>query len=104
MGLFLSSFMFVLLNFVYSNLNDRVFNYPMIFRFEVPLLPPVQSPPVPMGFVVITSFCLGILFCALLQIIPALFKSVALRSRDRKIRELEQQLAVSQRGAQGPQI
>lgn len=91
-ALILSVFIFIILNFLYWNLNDEVFNYPMSFRFNIPYLFSIKSVPVPLGFVVITSFCLGIVFLALLQAIPALFKTIALRSRDRKIRELEKEL------------
>lgn len=91
-ALFLSVFIFVILNFLYCNLNDEVFNYPMSFRFVIPYLLTVKSVPVPLGFVVIASFCLGIIFLALLQAIPALFKTITLRSRDRRIRELEKEL------------
>lgn len=91
-ALFLSVFIFAILNFLYWNLNDEVFNYPMSFRFTVPHLFSIKSVPVPLGFVVITSFCLGILFLALLQAIPALFKTIALRSRDRRIKELEREI------------
>ena len=88
----LAIFIFVILNFLYWNLNDEVFNYPMSFRFTIPYIFSLKSVPVPLGFVVITAFSLGILFLALLQAIPALFKSIALRSRDRRIRELEKEL------------
>lgn len=91
-ALFLAIFIFIILNFLYWNLNDEVFNYPMTFRFEIPHIVTLKSVPVPLGFVVITSFCLGILFLSLLQAIPALFKTIALRSRDRRIKELEKEL------------
>jgi len=91
-ALVLAIFIFVILNFLYCNLNDAVFNYPMSFRFSIPHILALTSMPVTLGFVVITSFCLGILFLALLQAIPALFKTIAVRSRDRKIRELEKEL------------
>lgn len=91
-ALLLSVFIFIILNFLYCNLNDEVFNYPMTFRFSVPYLFSLKSVPVPLGFVVITAFSLGVLFLALLQAIPLLFKTIALRSRDRKIKELEKEL------------
>ncbi len=96
-ALFLSVFIFIILNFLYCNLNDEAFNYPMTFRFTVPHILTLRSMPVPLGFVVITSFSLGILFLALLQAIPALFKTIAVRSRDRKIRELEKELEEARR-------
>ena len=94
-ALFLSIVIFVILNFLYCNLNDAVFNYPMSFRFTIPRIYNGTSVPVPLGFVVITAFCLGILFLALLQAVPAIFKTIAVRSRDRKIRELEKELEES---------
>lgn len=92
-ALFLSALIFIILNFLYCNLNDEVFNYPMTFRFAVPYFGALRSVPVPLGFVVITAFCSGILFLAVLQAVPALFRTIALRSRDRRIRELEKELA-----------
>ena len=91
-ALFLSLFIFVILNFLYCNLNDAAFNYPMTFRFSVPHVFEIRSVPVQLGFVVITAFCLGIVFLALLQAIPAVFKTIAVRSRDRRIKELEKEL------------
>lgn len=91
-ALFLSLFIFVILNFLYCNLNDEAFNYPMTFRFTVPHIFTLRSVPVQLGFVVITAFCLGIVFLALLQAIPAIFKTIAVRSRDRRIKELEKEL------------
>ena len=91
-ALLLAVFIFIILNFLYCNLNAEVFNYPMSFRFEIPYILAFRSVPVPLGFVLIASFCLGIIFLALLQAIPALFKTIALRSRDRRIRELEKEL------------
>ncbi len=98
-ALFLAVFIFIILNFLYCNLNDEVFNYPMSFRFAIPYLFTLKSVPVPLGFVLITSFCFGILFLALLQAIPALFKTIALRSRDRRIRELEKELNETRKGS-----
>ena len=98
-ALLLALFIFGILNFLYCNLNEEVFNYPMSFRFVIPHLLSLKSVPVPLGFVVITAFSLGILFLALLQAIPALFKSIALRSRDRKIRELEKELEETRRNS-----
>ena len=91
-ALFLSLLVFIILNFLYCNLDPQTFNYPMQFQFTVPYLVNIRSVPIPLGFILITAFCLGIVFLALLQAIPALVKSIAVRSRDRKIRELEKEL------------
>ena len=91
-ALFLSAVIFGVLNFIYCNLNEQAFNYPMSFRFTIPYALDYHSPVIPLGFVVITAFCLGILFLALLQALPFLVKTIAVRSRDRRIKELEKQL------------
>jgi hypothetical protein len=101
-ALVLSILLFVILNFLYCNLNDHAFNYPMTFRFSVPHLFELRSVPVQLGFVVITAFCLGILFLAVLQAIPAIFKTIAVRSRDRKIRELEKEVEEMRKRAPEP--
>ncbi len=93
----LAVLIFIILNFLYWNLNDQAFNYPMSFRFKIPYIFEISSVPVPLGFVVIVSFCLGILFLAILQAVPALLKSLVVRSRDRKIRELERELEETKR-------
>ncbi len=89
---FLSLFIFGILNFLYCNLNEQSFNYPMSFRFTIPYVLDFHSPVIPLGFVVISSFCLGILFLAVLQALPFLVRTIAIRSRDRRIKELEKEL------------
>lgn len=98
-ALVLAVFIFIILNFLYCNLNEQAFNYPMNFRFTIPHILDINSEPIPLGFVVIAAFSMGILFLALLQAIPALFKTIAVRSRDRKIRELEKELEETRRTA-----
>lgn len=88
---------FLLLNFVYVNLNDKVFTYPVVFRFNIPLLMPdgYQSLPIPLGFILLMTFCLGMVFIALIEAIPSVYKTFELRSKNKKIRELERELNVS---------
>ncbi len=83
---------FVILNFFYSNIGGPSFNYPVAFRFSIPYLPALESSPVPLGFLIIVAFCLGMVFLPILQLVPALFKNAAIRSREKKIRELEREL------------
>jgi len=92
-GAFLTAALtFGVLNFIYSNLGGILFNQPLYFRFSVPYLFTLRSTPVPLGFVVIAAFCLGILFLPLLQLIPKLFRTREIRVKDRRIRELESEL------------
>lgn len=88
---------FALLNFVYCNLDDATFAYKVIFKFRVPLILDggIQSQPIPMGFIVLAAFCLGMVFIALVEAIPSVYKSLELRSKNKRIRELERELNVS---------
>ena len=88
---------FALLNFVYCNLDATTFSYPVIFKFKIPGFFPTgfNSIPLPLGFVLLVSFCLGMIFIALLEALPSVYKSLELRSRNKKIRELERELSVA---------
>jgi hypothetical protein len=100
-ALFLSFLIFVILNFLYSNLDQETFNYQMQFEFRIPYLVTIKSIPMPLGFILITSFCLGIVFLAVLQALPSLFRGLAVRSRDRRIRALELEIEEMRR-VEGP--
>lgn len=88
---------FSILNFVYCNLDDKTFAYPVIFKFSIPLLMPngFQTIPLPLGFILLVVFCSGMIFIALLETLPSIYKSLELRSRNKKIRELERELKVA---------
>lgn len=85
---------FVLLNFVYCNLDAATFGYKVAFKFSVPLLLAVQSVPIPLGFCLLISFCLGMVMIALLEALPSFFKTLEIRSKNKKIRQLERELSV----------
>ncbi len=93
-ALLMALFFFVLLNFIYNNLDDKAFGYAVTFKFNIPYLLSLRSVPIPMGFVLLISFCAGMLSIALLEALPSLFKSLELRSKNKKIRQLERELAV----------
>jgi len=84
---------FVLLNFIYCNLDDQVFGYSVVFKFTIPHLLAVQSVPIPMGFCLLISFCVGMVAIAILEALPSFFKTLELRSKNKKIRQLERELA-----------
>ena len=85
---------FVLLNFVYCNLDAATFGYRVIFKFSVPYLFAVQSVPISMGLVLLVSFCAGMVMIALLEALPSFFKTLEIRSKNKKIRQLERELSV----------
>lgn len=88
---------FVVLNFVYCNLDDATFAYSLIFKFKVPLIMPegFKTVPLPLGFILLITFCLGMISLALLEAIPSIYKTLELRAKNKKIRELERELTLS---------
>lgn len=93
---------FTLLNFIYSNVRGASFNYPLGFHFDVPFLFTLASKPVPLGYILILCFCLGMVFLPLLQAIPAVFRSAQVRARDKRIKELERELELSRASSYEP--
>ena len=85
---------FVLLNFIYCNLDSAVFGYRVVFKFNIPYVLALQSSPLPMGFVVLIAFCAGMVSIALLEALPSFFKTLDIRSKNKKIRQLERELSV----------
>ena len=96
---------FTLLNFVYCNLDDATFAYPVVFKFYIPMILPngFKSVPLPLGFILLLAFCLGMVFIALLEALPSIYKTLELRSKNKKIRALERELNVARNlsGASG---
>jgi len=85
---------FVLLNFIYCNLDSAVFGYQVVFKFNVPYLLYVQSVPLPMGLILLITFSSGMVAIALLEALPSFFKTLEIRSKNKKIRQLERELSV----------
>lgn len=83
---------FVLLNFVYCNLDAATFTYDVVFKFKIPYIISLQSVPIPMGFVLLLAFCIGMVTVALLEALPSLFKTLEIRAKNKKIRQLEREL------------
>ena len=91
-AIIVATILFIILNFIYCNLNESVFNYKVSFIFTIPHLFTLKSVPIPLGFVLIIVFSLGVIFFAALQAIPALFRTGAIKARDKKIKVLEKEL------------
>lgn len=85
---------FVLLNFVYCNLDAETFGYMVAFKFNIPHLVSLKSVPISMGFVLLLTFCAGMVMVALLEALPSFFKTLEIRSKNKKIRQLERELSV----------
>lgn len=85
---------FALLNFIYCNLDDATFGYKLVFKFTIPYLILIQSKPIPLGFILLISFCSGMIVIALLEALPSLLKTLEIRSKNKRIRQLERELSV----------
>lgn len=85
---------FVLLNFIYCNLDSAVFGYSVVFKFDIPYVISLQSMPLPLGFILLVSFVCGMIAIALLEALPSFFKTLEIRSKNKKIRQLERELSV----------
>jgi len=94
---------FILLNFIYCNLDGAVFGYNVVFKFNVPYVFAIQSVPLPMGFVVLIAFCVGMVTIALLEALPSFFKTLEIRSKNKKIRQLERELSVVRQLSETPE-
>lgn len=97
---------FLLLNFIYCNLDNNTFNYNIVFKFSIPYMISLRSMPIPLGFCLLIAFCTGMVAIALLEALPSFFKTLEIRSKNKKIRQLERELSVvremSEKPAHGP--
>lgn len=85
---------FAILNFVYCNLDDATFGYSIVFKFKMPYLMNIQTIPIPLGFALLAVFCLGMIAIALLEGLPSFFKTLEIRSKNKRIRQLEKELTL----------
>lgn len=88
---------FALLNLIYCNLDDATFAYRVVFKFHIPYLVAMESVPIPLGFILLITFCAGMVAIALLEALPSFFKTLEIRSKNRKIRQLERELEAVRR-------
>lgn len=91
----LALFFFVLLDFVYFNLDAATFGYQVTFKFVIPHVLDLVSVPLPMGFVLLLAFCSGMIVVSLLEALPSFYKSMELYSKNKKIRQLERELQIA---------
>jgi len=49
---------FGILNFVYCNLDEATFSYPVVFKFRIPGILPdgFETTPLPLGFILLITF------------------------------------------------
>ncbi len=95
-ALALALVLFGLLNFLYTNMTPETLNYSMVFRFRIPGFFTLRSDELPVGFILIASFCIGAIFLSFLQALPDFFRSKSFREQKKRIKELEKALEENQ--------
>lgn len=91
----LALFLLVLVVFVLSNSDMATFGYPMVFKFNVPFLPfASETKPVQVGYVMLIAFCVGMITTPFLEALPSLYKTLELRAKNKRIRQLERELTL----------
>ncbi len=85
---------FVLLNFIYCNLDEATLGYNIVFKFNIPHILSLESSPIPMGFILLLTFCTGMVAIALIEALPSFYKTLEIRSKNKRIRQLERELSV----------
>lgn len=93
-AIIMAMIIFVLLNFIYCNLDAGTFGYLVKFKFVIPYLISLQSMPMPLGFVILLAFCSGMIAIAVFEALPSMFKTLQLRAKNKRIRELEREISV----------
>ncbi len=90
--LFGAIIIFVIGNFLISNLDNTTLGYPLHFQFKVPPFWVFESMGFPVGFLILAAFCLGMIFAAFIGAISVFYRSRELKSKNRTIRELEKEI------------
>ena len=85
---------FAILNFVYCNLDAATFGYNVIFKFNIPHIMTLQSIPFPLGFALLAAFSFGMIAIAMLEALPSFFKTLEIRAKNKRIRQLEKELSL----------
>lgn len=88
----MAAVLFVLLWFVAQNLNEATLGYDVVFRFSIGPWFARYTAPIPIGFVLIVSFCLGMIAISFFEALPSLYKTLELRAKNKRIRQLEREL------------
>jgi len=85
---------FVILNFVYCNLDEATFAYGVVFKFKIPYLLNMQTVPIPLGFAIVAAFSIGMVAISILEALPSFFKTLEIRAKNKRIRQLEKELTL----------
>ncbi len=90
--LFAAVIIFVIGNFLISNLDNTTLGYPLHFQFKIPPFWIFESVGFPVGFLILAAFCLGMIFAAFIGAVSVFYRSREIKSKNRTIRELEREI------------
>ncbi len=90
--LFGAAIIFVIGNFLISNLDNTTLGYPLHFQFKIPPFWAFESVGFPVGFLILAAFCLGMIFAAFIGAVSVFYRSREIKSKNRTIRELEREI------------
>ncbi len=84
---------FASLNFVYCNLDAETFGYQLVFKFKIPYIFSLKTVPIPLGFAILAAFAFGMIAIALLEALPSFFKTLEIRAKNKRVKQLEKELS-----------
>jgi uncharacterized integral membrane protein len=83
---------FVVFNFLLTNLDSQTLGYKVHFRFNIPPFLYLESVEFPVGILILIAFCLGMIFAAFIGAVSVFYRSRELKAKNRTIRELEREI------------
>ncbi len=83
---------FIIVNFLLTNLDAQTLGYKVFFKFSIPPVLYLESMAFPVGILILIAFCLGMIFAAFMGAISIFHRSKELKAKNRSIRELEREI------------
>jgi len=91
--IFLVTFViFIIFNFLLSNFNSQTLGYKISFHFDIPPFIYLESVDFPVGLLLISAFCIGMITAGLMGSFSVFYKQKELKAKNRIIRELEAEM------------
>ena len=90
--LILAFIVFVIFNFLLSNFGAEALGYKIKFHFNIPPFLYLESPPLPVGILILSAFCLGMIFAVFMGAVSLFHRSKEIKAKKRTIRELEKEI------------
>ncbi len=83
---------FIVFNFLLTNFGPEALGYKIKFQFHIPPFLYLESTALPVGILVLISFCLGMIFAAFMGAVSLFYRSKEIKAKNRTIRELEKEI------------